>query len=385
MALLALAISGPAFAKKKKGGAKKHKTPSGKSMGGADSKDKEGADEESSGGEEATKEEASPAPKASADAAEEKPSDAEPVARKAPAKRASADEGASDEGTGAPSALDLVVGGGAMFRQLAYNQDLSRMLAPYTLAPGPEARVGVELYPAAFATSGFAANLGLIAQIGYGFGVKSKATTGAQLTTKFSDFLVGAKVRIPLGMAVPYVSGAYAAQSFELDGQNAGTGAPVPSVAYKMIRIGAGVKFQITPALDADVGGAFLLLTDAGQFRSLYYPHMTGNGGEGSGSLGFRLTGAIGIRAGVDFRQYGLAYHWKAGEPYQAGGAVDRMIVAWGGLQVVLDGVGGEGSTSEAPRAAKKPASDSEGEGADGAEKPKKRKAESGSSDDAAE
>jgi len=39
---------------------------------------------------------------------------------------------------------------------------------------------------------------------------------------------------------------------------------------------------------------------------------------EGALSLGFRFTPLIGIRAGVDFRQYGLAFNWRPGELHQS-------------------------------------------------------------------
>jgi len=124
-------------------------------------------------------------------------------------------------------------------------------------------------------------------------------------------------------------------------------------VGYSMIRAGAGARFVFSPMVDLEVGGAFLLLMDAGQIKSGYWPHTTGNGFEGALSLGFRFTPLIGIRAGVDFRQYGLAFNWRPGEMHQSGGALDRYIVAWGGLQITLDGMGGGGG--DEPPAEEKP------------------------------
>jgi hypothetical protein len=256
-----------------------------------------------------------------------------------------------------------------MNRALAYNQERSMMVAPYSLPVGPLARVGLELYPAAFATSGFAANIGVVAQLGYGFGVKSETPTGGgQLTTQFMDYAAGLKLRIPLGMVVPFAFATYAAQAFQLSGQSATTGPPVPAVGYTSIRAGAGARFVFTPMIDLDVGGAFLLLTDAGQIRSAFWPRTTGNGFEAGFSLGVRLTNMIGLRGGLDFRQYGLAFNWQAGQMYQAGGAIDRFITFWAGLMITLDGVGGGGASEPAAeekpaKAKKKKKADSEGEG----------------------
>ncbi len=41
----------------------------------------------------------------------------------------------------------------------------------------------------------------------------------------------------------------------------------IPSVAYKFIRIGIGSRADFTPQVSADLGAAFMLLTDAGQER----------------------------------------------------------------------------------------------------------------------
>src|SRR6185503_7244283 len=49
-------------------------------------------------------------------------------------------------------------------------------LGPYKLTPGPETALWFEFYPAAFGTSGFAANVGLFGRFDYGFGA---ATTVA--------------------------------------------------------------------------------------------------------------------------------------------------------------------------------------------------------------
>ena len=76
-------------------------------------------------------------------------------------------------------------------------------------------------------------------------------------------------------------------------------------------------------------------------------------------SLGFRVTSMIGVRVGGDFRQYGLSLHSTNGQTsIIAGGATDRYITVWGGLEIVLYGVGGGGGGGEEGEAApaKKPA-----------------------------
>ena len=121
---------------------------------------------------------------------------------------------------GSPSALELGVGGMALFRQLVWTSDARAAgLGPYSLTPGPEAGVWLEFYPGAFATEGFAANIGLIARYDYGFGVTSYTPGGGDVGTKYQDFLAGLKVRIPLGTFTPNFSVAYGEQGFQLTAQ----------------------------------------------------------------------------------------------------------------------------------------------------------------------
>ena len=97
--------------------------------------------------------------------------------------------------------------------------------------------------------------------------------------------------------------------------------------------------------------------SQTGEIQALY-PNAKANGVDVNLSLGFRVTSLIGIRVGADFRQYGLSLHWNTGQPgIMAGGATDCYISAWGGLEIVLDGLGSRGGGEDAEAApAKKPA-----------------------------
>jgi len=243
-------------------------------------------------------------------------------------------------------ALTLGIGAAGMNRSLSWHQDMSNTLAPYTLPAGPQAAVWLEAYPAAFSTAGFASRIGVFGEFNQGFGVNSTANGGTtKLTTAFQDFLAGAKLRWPVNIFAPYLSAAYGAQSFKLTTQ-AGTRPMIPSVAYKFIRIGIGSRADITPQLSADLGFAFMLLTDAGKNAgeiksSTYFPGTTGNAIDIGASMAYRFTKIIGARVGVDFRQYGLSANPSSGATLVAGGATDRYIFFGGGVELVLDGVSG--------------------------------------------
>jgi hypothetical protein len=301
------------------------------------------------------------APAGAPPAAEEKPrkksrrvAEAEPEPAAAPereadvsrsrAKPAQPEEESGPEG--ALPALTLGIGASGMNRSLSWHQDVNNVLAPYSLPAGPQAAVWLEAYPAAFSSSGFASRIGVFGEFNQGFGVNSSANGGStKLTTAFQDFLAGAKLRWPVNVFAPYLSAAYGAQSFKLTTQG-GTPPMIPSVAYKFIRIGIGSRVDINPQFSADLGFAFMLLTDAGKNAgeiksATYFPGATGNAIDVGASLAYRFTKIIGARIGVDFRQYGLSANPATNAPVVAGGATDRYIFFGGGVELVLDGVSG--------------------------------------------
>jgi len=243
-------------------------------------------------------------------------------------------------------ALTLGLGGMTMNRSLSWHQDVNNVLAPYSLPAGPEAAVWLEAYPAAFSSAGFVSRIGVFGEFNQGFGVNSSANGGStKLTTSFQDFLAGAKLRWPVNVFTPYLSAAYGAQSFKLTTQS-GTPPMIPSVAYKFIRIGIGSRADITSRLSADLGFAFMLLTDAGKNAgeiksAAYFPGTTGNAIDAGVSLAYRFTKIIGARIGFDFRQYGLSANPTSSATLIAGGATDRYLFGGAGVELVLDGVSG--------------------------------------------
>ncbi len=158
----------------------------------------------------------------------------------------------------------------------------------------------------------------------------------------------------------PYVSGAYGVQTFKLDPP----GNDRPNFSYSFIRPGAGVRIQATPMVDIEVGAGFLLVngmgTAANEVKSAaFFPRATATGIDAGLSIGVRFSNLLGVRAGADFRQYGIVSGYQAGDPVVAGGATDRYITAWGGVELLLDGVGGGpagGGEEEAAPAKKAPA-----------------------------
>jgi len=254
---------------------------------------------------------------------------------------------ASEESSDASpqSALEFGVGFKALFRSLAWTQPDGRAagLGPYSLSPGPQTGLWLEFYPAAFGSSGFAANVGVIARFNYGFGVATTLANDDVVETKFRDFLAGVKLRVPFGGFVPSLSIAYGQQVFAIAQQM--TMQDLPQLAYQFVRFAPGARMYFTPTVVLDVGAAYLLVIDPGSGANSirdpnrFFPRATAFGFDVTASLAFRLTGSIGARAGADLRAYTINNN-PDGATRDVTGAVDRYITLWAGLEVVLDGQG---------------------------------------------
>ena len=260
---------------------------------------------------------------------------------------------ASEEPSGgtAASALEFGLGAKALFRNLTWTSDArAANLGPYSLTPGPETGAWFEFYPAAFGTSGFAANVGLFGKFDYGFGVATTLANGNNVATKFRDFQAGVKVRIPFGEFVPNISVAYGQQVFEVAQQ--GNAFDLPQLAYQFVRPSLGARYYFTPTVALDGAVGYLLVLDPGSSAnhvraSNFFPDATSFGFDVSASVVFRVSGAIGVRGGADLRQYILNMNDKTAPT--VGGAVDRYVTAWAGIEVVLDGQGAAAGGDDEP------------------------------------
>ena len=261
----------------------------------------------------------------------------------------------SDDASPAP-ALEFGIGAKALFRQLAWTSDARAAgLGPYSLTPGPETGAWFEFYPAAFGTSGFAANVGLFGRLDYGFGVATTLANTMNVATKFRDFMAGLKVRIPLGMMIPNVSVAYGQQTFEI--APAMSTLDLPKVAYSFIRPALGTRVVFAPGVALDLAAAYLMVIDPGSGAGYvkganFFPNAKALGFDLSASLAYRISGAIGARGGVELRQYSLTMNDSTAPT--VGGAVDRYITMFAGIEVVLDGQGAAAGDDEEPKPSKR-------------------------------
>lgn len=133
----------------------------------------------------------------------------------------------------------------------------------FSSSPVPGVRVQGELYPIAFSSRGFLANLGVGFELDQTFGLKVNSG-GMKLPTTVRHFSVGARIRIPLGGSEIALVGGYGQRTFKIS--RGATMLDLPDIDYKLFDPGLAFRVPIGPVqLFGDARA--LLITDAGQIQ----------------------------------------------------------------------------------------------------------------------
>ncbi|HEX3696913.1 MAG TPA: hypothetical protein VH374_16170 [Polyangia bacterium] len=255
-------------------------------------------------------------------------------------KRHNAEEESSGGGGGGLRYLDVAVGVHIFNRSLTYNEDISGALRPDKLtAPAPA--FNLVWYPgAAGSTEGPLANIGLDANVEWGFGLKSGTSDGKSYPTTYHDYNVGLRYRFPFGEGGEFaISGTGGEHAFRL---GSGTNAPrsdlvLPDTIYHYIRGGLFVRVPAGPA-SVFVGAGYRFVLSPGQIKDVYFKNLSVGGIDAQAGLGYHLTPTIEVRAGVDLRRYFYDFKVTADSMYKVGGAIDQYIAGTIMLAVTLDG-----------------------------------------------
>jgi hypothetical protein len=308
------------------------------------SKTKAPADKKKKKGKEKEKEKEKEKPKETApepEPAEEKPAKKEPKAKdeeEEPAEAEPEDEPVADKkdaedapaaaAKDLPSAIELGAGVKFFTRNFDYNDDVSG-LRTYSLSGAPAGFVSLRLYPAAFFTDGFAANIGIAAGYERAFAVSSKNAQGDELDTSSQEFYAGLRLRLPFAAHEAGLVAAYGQHSFTIDGDES-----VPDVDYSFVRTVVDARFRFGKiVVGAHVGPRFVLGT--GQLGEIF-PDASAGGIELGLHGGYAVTDNLDLLLGVDVRRYYFTLNPSTTNPptlptpvpqvAAAGGAVDQYL-----------------------------------------------------------
>lgn len=255
--------------------------------------------------------------------------------------------------------FDGAVGLGDLMRSLSYNQPRSDLggtpVANYSLPQAPSAMAKFDFYPGAMlGTGGFLEDVGLALDLAYLLPVVTTPGVGGPYKTASFSWAVGPKVRLPAGF---FATVAYGDHWFKLAKSNSSMSAStnVPATDYKYVRIGAGIQRHVSSSLSLMANLAYdRCLGQPGQIGSAaYFPKMTCAALEAGAGAGYRITNSVELRAGVDLRRFGLAFHntpSDIGKTPIAGGAIDQYIQLYVAVAYVMGG-GGSSSSGDAESA----------------------------------
>jgi len=355
-----LGTASPASAAKKKWPGKKHHTTqhsSSKPASGASgskstgaAKKTDDADDDDSGGEAAE--------------ADEKPQETRDTKdTKKPKKTQATNEGGSDDedgesavvrrkskrvamdDAGAPVAFELQAGARVIHRNFDfhdplsdYNQSAAKPYA-YVLPRAPAPFLDLALYPAAFATRGFASNLGLVAQYERLVGTSTQGPNGT-FDTVAQQLQVGARVRLPVAEHELGVTAAYGKQSFQVSAMDTGPGVgTVPNVDYTFAKIGADVRLRFAEVIELGAHVGTRLVFDTGSLGKQWFSTVKTSSVEAGVSLAYRLTPMFTVVGGGELLRYGFDFNpVSTNAAFVAGGAVDQYLSGYLALRVSFSG-----------------------------------------------
>lgn len=327
------------------GGAAKSSAPG---AAPAEDADEEGGDDSAEGDEASNDDAKAESPRAKKVAREEGEGDDgdgddSTVVRK---KARKSDDDDDESSEGAPVAVELWAGPRAVHRTFDFNDPLASHQQgatnpyAYQLPAGPAPFIQVGLYPAAFATRGFAANIGLVGS--FEKLVATKTGGGTQDSTFGQQFEVGLRGRLPLGAGELGLTGAYGKHSFRLAAVDPGpaTSTLVPNVDYTFVRVGVDGRVAIS-AVELGLHVGTRLVSDTGSLGKVWFPSTKTKSIEAGFSLAYRITPLVGVVGGVDFLRYAFDFNpVPTSNPARAvaGGAVDQYISGFLALRLTIAG-----------------------------------------------
>ncbi len=241
---------------------------------------------------------------------------------------------------GAPAStgpmLSLQAALGVGMRHFSYVDRLSPSLRPYDLDATPMASVTAAVFPLELTRVPVLRDLGVTGEYAQAFAVSSQDSSGTHVGTTWQSFDVGAVERIALMRAVTAnVSLGYGGNDFQFDQSLAAAGAALPGVAYRFVRMGAGVRVELPLAFSVFAGGSYLDILDTGATGQLF-PRETVGGVEGHLGVAYAVTRHWQASLGAAYTRFFYSFNPVPGDASVAGGALDEQTRVQAAFAYVL-------------------------------------------------
>jgi hypothetical protein len=257
--------------------------------------------------------------------------------------------GSSDARAAEPSPLELTAGVRAIHRSFQYRDTPAELypragysgLATFGQPLAPSAFLRATLYPFAFSSRGAEANLGLTASYEMGFGTRvvfdENTPRERDLSSHFSEFLLGLRGRLPLGAHELALNAGYGQQRYIVSGDE---GSPlVPDVSYDFVRLAVDATLRFD-ALSVGLSLGTRIVSDTGGLQRDWFPSTRTQAIEARVQLGYQIVDGVALVGGVDLVRYGFDFNPipdRADPAYVAGGGVDQYTSGWLGARFSLE------------------------------------------------
>lgn len=230
------------------------------------------------------------------------------------------------------SLADLSVGLQLASRHFGYAAAVTSNMRSYDVDGAPMLAVAMSLHP--FAHVPILEDLGLLGDYASAIGLGSATRNGAEVSTAWSRFDVGARYRMRLGERRPIVLGFSIGYGLELFQLTSGSviDPELPSVGYGFARVMLDTRVPLGP-LALSLSIAYLDVLATGEV-GLRVRGTRDAGVETSLGLALPFARAFEARLSGTYTRFVYGFHPAPGDAYVASGALDQYLtgqlsVAW--------------------------------------------------------
>ncbi|MBK7863096.1 MAG: hypothetical protein IPJ65_31700 [Archangiaceae bacterium] len=234
------------------------------------------------------------------------------------------EEPSDRDGAKKPTALRFGAGIKVFNRRFGYTDDIFDALSTYYLPGGPAIALELDVFPAAFVTNGFAANVGVLGQFDYAVGIASRAADGTRYGTTAFNVRAALAVRLPVSILTVTPFFGFSRQAYSIAASN-GAKPNIPSVGYTALRPGILLKLALFGPVGFQAHFAGDLLLAKGEIAS-YFPRASANGLDTGGAFTVTLLDRLELKLGGEYQRYWYSMNPMVGDMNVAGGALDVYV-----------------------------------------------------------
>ncbi len=227
-----------------------------------------------------------------------------------------------------PTMIDAALGVRLTHRALRWNDNLFGEQRDYTAPVAPYFTLDARWFPAARATTSWAAHVGLYASGAFAVGIDSTDARGRAFDTTAYELRAGLLGRVPLGAHALTAGVGFERRSFAVtpvedlgDPDDPG----VASVTYDALSLDLDARLAITRRTSLSVGATGALPLAFGDLEDRLFSSASGAAIELRAGASWLADENVELRAMASYRRYFLAMNPSPGDRWIAGGLVDEF------------------------------------------------------------